>query len=65
MTKSELRVSTPTINAEPAEGLTIERLKTIVQDSRLSFLRVDLEHVESRHFACGVVAQRYRVARRT
>jgi len=38
MTKSELRVSTPTTTAEPAEGLTIERLRTIVQDSHLNFL---------------------------
>ncbi|SHL54041.1 hypothetical protein SAMN05443637_1374, partial [Pseudonocardia thermophila] len=38
MTKSELRVTTPSANAEPADGLTVERLRTIVQDSHLNFL---------------------------
>ncbi|GAB2506797.1 SIR2 family protein [Microbacterium petrolearium] len=35
---SELRVTGPSTGAEPAAGLTVERLRTIVQDSHLSFL---------------------------
>lgn len=38
MTKSELRIANPSANAEPADGLTAERLRTIVQDSHLNFL---------------------------
>lgn len=38
MSKSEVRVSSPTPNAGPAEGLTIDHLRTIVQDSHLNFL---------------------------
>lgn len=36
---SGLRITTPTVGpASPAEGLSIERLRTIVQDSHLNFL---------------------------
>jgi len=35
---SELRVSPPGAPVSPADGLSIERLRTIVQDSHLSFL---------------------------
>ena len=38
MTKSSVRVTTGLPSESPAEGLTTDRLRTIVQDSHLSFL---------------------------
>lgn len=39
MASSEIRVSTRSVNpALPAEGLTVDRLRTIIQDSHINFL---------------------------
>ena len=39
MATNELRVTTPSmVSSSPAEGLTVERLRTIIQDSHINFL---------------------------